>query len=107
MAWTAEGLTEQRTDFSTDLTDVEITNTGGTVLVTVPKANLTDLTDGTAGPVTFTISLTGEEVGVGETVNGYRFKKGLTVLATGTFDVANTAVTVLDTFTLNFSVNNA
>ena len=107
MAWTTEGLAEQRTDFYTDLTDVEITNAGGTVLATVAKGALTGVSDGAAGPVTFTITLTGAEVGIGNTVNGYRFRKGLTVLGTGTFNVANTAVTDLDTFTLSFTVNNA
>lgn len=107
MAWTTEGLAEQRIDFYTDLTDVEITDPGGAVLATVAKAAFSGVSDGAAGPVTFTIDLTGEEVGIGNTVNGYRFRKGLTVLGTGTFNVANTAVTVLDTFTLNFTVNNA
>lgn len=107
MAWTTEGLAEQRTDFYTDLTDVEITDPGGATLATVGKGALTGVSDGAAGPVTFTITLSGAEVGIGNTVNGYKFKKGATVLGTGTFNLTNTAVTDLDTFTLNFTVNNA
>lgn len=107
MAWTTEGLAEQRTDFYTDLTDVQITDQNGVVLVTVAKAAFTGVSNGAAGPVTFTISLTGADVGIGKTVSGYKFRKGTTVLGTGSFNVANTAVTTLDTFTLTLTVNNA
>jgi hypothetical protein len=107
MAWTTEGLAEQRQDFYADLTAVEIKNTEGTVLATVPKASFTNVSNGAAGPVTFTINLTGEDVGVGNTVSGYNFLKGTTQIGNGSFPVSNTAVTILDTFTLDFSVNNA
>jgi len=107
MAWSTDGLREQRTDFYTDLTGVEITNNLGATVSTVVKANFANISDGTAGAVTFEVNLTGADVGVGTTVQGYKFMKGVTILGTGNFDVANEAVTTLDTFKLTFTVNNA
>lgn len=107
MPWSAEGLREQRTDFYADLTGVQITNDVGAVVAEVAKANFANVSDGTAGAVTFDVNLTGADVGVGTTVQGYNFMKGATVLGSGNFDVANTAVTTLDTFKLTFTVNNA
>ena len=107
MAWSTDGLREQRTDFYADLTGVEITNDVGATVATVVKANFANINDGTAGAVTFDVNLTGADVGVGTVVQGYKFMKGATVLGSGNFDVANTAVTTLDTFKLTFTVNNA
>lgn len=107
MAWTAEGLKEQRTDFYADLTGVIITNDVGATVSEVAKAAFANISDGTAGAVTFDVNLTGADVGVGTVVQGYKFMKGATILGTGNFDVANTAVTTLDTFKLTFTVNNA
>jgi hypothetical protein len=107
MPWTSQGLTEQRTDFYADLTAVEITNASDTTIISVPKASFTNVNDGSTGAVTFKVSLTGAQVGVGVQVKGYKFMKGATVMGTGNFDVANTAVTTLDTFTLTFTVNNS
>lgn len=107
MAWTAEGLKEQRTDFYADLTGVIITNDVGATVSEVAKAAFANIADGTAGAVTFDVNLTGADVGVGTVVQGYKFMKGATILGTGNFDVANTAVTTLDTFKLTFTVNNA
>lgn len=107
MAWTAEGLKEQRTDFYADLTGVIITNDVGATIAEVAKAAFSNISDGTAGAVTFDVNLTGADVGVGSVVQGYKFMKGATILGTGNFDVANTAVTTLDTFKLTFTVNNA
>ena len=107
MPWSAEGLREQRTDFYADLTGVQITNDVGAVVAEVAKANFANISDGTAGAVTFDVNLTGADVGVNTVVKGYNFMKGATVLGSGNFDVANTAVTTLDTFKLTFTVNNA
>lgn len=107
MPWSAEGLREQRTDFYADLTGVQITNDVGAVVAEVAKANFANVSDGTAGAVTFDVNLTGADVGVGTVVKGYNFMKGAAVLGSGNFDVANTAVTTLDTFKLTFTVNNA
>lgn len=107
MPWSAEGLREQRTDFYADLTGVQITNDVGAVVSEVAKANFANISDGTAGAVTFDVNLTGADVGVNTVVKGYNFMKGATVLGSGNFDVANTAVTTLDTFKLTFTVNNA
>lgn len=107
MAWSAEGLKEQRIDFYADLTGVQIVNDVGAVVSDVAKANFSNISDGTAGAVTFDVNLTGADVGVSTVVKGYKFMKGATVLGSGDFDVANTAVTTLDTFKLTFTVNNA
>jgi len=106
MAWSVDGLREQRTDFYTDLTGVIITNDVGATISEVAKAAFANIADGTAGAVSFEVNLTGADVGVGSVVQGYKFMKGVTVLGSGNFDVANTAVTTLDTFKLTFTVNN-
>ena len=86
---------------------MQITNDVGAVVAEVAKASFANVSDGTAGAVTFDVNLTGADVGVNTVVKGYNFMKGATVLGNGNFDVANTAVTTLDTFKLTFTVNNA
>lgn len=107
MAFTAAGLTEQRTDLYSDITGVAIISGTDTVITTVAKASFANVADGSAGAISFEVNLTGAVVGVGTTVKGYRIMKSAVELATGNFDVQNTAQTTSDTFKLTFTINNS
>lgn len=107
MAFTAAGLTEQRTDLYTDITGVQILDGAGATITTVAKASFANIADGSAGAISFEINLTGATVGVGKQVKSYKIMKSAVELATGNFDVANTAQTTSDTFKLTFTINNS
>jgi hypothetical protein len=109
MAFTADGLTEQRTDLWADITHVYLFDDTWTSLAVIPKSEFLNVADGTTGAISFEINVTGSDVGVGNTVSQYRITDDETngiVIAEGAFSTANTASTEGDLFQLTFTIDN-
>lgn len=105
MAFTEQGLLEQRNDFIEDITSIEILGHEGQTLYAVPRHQI-NVGDESENPVVLSFVITGENVGLGNSVNSYKILKDDMVLYSNSFSVVNTCVTLQDTFTFTITVGN-
>lgn len=105
MAFTEQGLLEQRSDFIEDITSIEILGHEGQTLYTIPRQQI-NVGEASENPVVISFVITGEDVGLGNSVHSYKILKDSTVLYTNSFSEVNTCVTLQDTFTFTITVGN-
>lgn len=100
--FTNEALKEQRKDLLEDITKVEFLGVENDVLHTAIASDF-EVTE-SEDSIVMELVITGEEVGLGKSVTGYKLYKDDVLLYTKEFDVVNTCVTLQDTFTFTFNL---